>query len=261
MKKDKRHGFTLIELICAIVILGLLITMSVIAVTKTIEKSKVDSKLAQEKLLNKACESYIFDNKDKAPKAIGDSVNIDLKTLKDKHYLTEDIKNSNNESCMTNSYIRVYKLNKREYTYLPYLYCGKDKVNEVEKLPEPDVKILFIDGNDENNNNLIFNNIDESRIYLEINGGEDSFGRQIEIDTYEITILMRTKNNSDLVEYYSSGVINANKRYTYTIDNKINNYVNANEATTISVRVRAVNILGGVSETTSVAQASINNGN
>ena len=261
MKKDKKHGFTLVELICAIVILGLLITMSVIAVTKTIEKSKVDSKLAQEKLLNKACESYIYDNKDKAPKAIGDSVNIDLKTLKDKHYLTEDIKNSNNESCMDNSYIRVYKLNKREYTYLPYLYCGKDKVKEVEEVVEPDIKILFIDGNDENNNNLIFNNINESRIYIEITGGEDSFGRQIEIDTYEITISMRTKNNHDLVDYYSSGIINANKRYVYTLDNKINNYVNATDATAISVKVRAINTLGGVNETTSVAQVNTNNGN
>ncbi len=261
MKKDKKHGFTLVELICAIVILGLLITMSVIAVTKTIEKSKVDSKLAQEKLLNKACESYIYDNKDKAPKAIGDSVNIDLKTLKDKHYLTEYIKNSNNESCMNNSYIRVYKLNKREYTYLPYLYCGKDKVKEVEEVVEPDIKILFIDGNDENNNNLIFNNINESRIYIEINGGEDSFGRQIEIDTYEITISMRTKNNPDLVDYYSSGVVNANKRYVYTLDNKINNYVNATDATAISVKVRAINTLGGVNETTSVAQVNTNNGN
>ncbi len=261
MKKNKKHGFTLVELICAIIILGLLITMSIIAVNNTIEKSRVDNKLTQEKLLIKACESYIFDNKDKAPKAIGDSVNISLKSLKDKHYLTEDIKNSNNESCMINSYIRVYKLNNREYTYLPYLYCGKDNVNGIEEIPSPSVKILYIDGNDENNNNLIFNNINESRIYIEINGGEDTFGRKIEIDTYEITISMRTKTNTDLVEYYSSGVINANKRYTYTLDNKINNYVNATDATSISVTVRSVNTLGGINEVTSIAQANINNGN
>lgn len=261
MKKNKKHGFTLVELICAVVILGLLITMSIIAVTKTIEKSRVDSKLTQEKILNKACESYIDDNKDKAPKAIGDSVNISLKTLKDKNYFSEDIKNSNNESCMKDSYVRVYKLNKKEYTYLPYLYCGKDKVPEIEELVEPSIKVLFIDGNDENNNNLIFNNIDESRIYIEITGGEDNFGRQIEIDTYEINISMRTKTNPELVEYYSSGVINANKRYTYTIDKKINNYINASDATTISVKVRVANTLGGVSEVTSIAQANINNGN
>lgn len=262
MKKNKRHGFTLVELICVIVIIGLLITMSIIAVTKTINKSKVDSKLAQEKILIKACESYIDDNKDKAPKAIGDSVNIDLKVLNDKHYLTEDVKNSNNESCMDNSYVRVYKLNKKKYTYLPYLYCGKDKVPEVEELVNPTAKILFIDDNDQNDNNsLIFNNINESRIYIEMNGGEDSFGRQIEINTYEINISMTTDNNPQLVNYYASGVIDANKRFTHIIDNKIMSYVNAYNATTISVTVRTTNTLGGVSEVTSVAQANVNNGN
>lgn len=261
MKRNKKHGFTLVELICIIVILSLLITMSVFAVTRMIEKSKVDSKLAQEKLINKACETYIDNNKDKAPKTIGESVNIDLKTLKDNKYLTENIYNGNKESCMENSYVRVYKLNAREYSYLPYLYCGKDEKKDVEELPKPSVKILFIDGNDENNNNLIFNNINESRIYVEITGGEDSFGRSVELDTYEMTISLRTKNHSDLVEAYSSGVISANKRYTYTLDQKINSFVDAYNATTISVTVRTKNILGGVSEVTSVAQANINKGN
>lgn len=261
MKKNKKHGFTLVELLCVIVILGLIITVSIVAVTKTIDKSKVDSKLAQEKLISKACETYVEDNKDKAPKTIGDSVNIDFKTLKEAKYLTEDILNNNRESCMDNSYVRVYKYNTKEYSYLPFLYCGKDEVSEIEKVPEPNVKILFIDGNDENNNNLIFNNINESRIYIELNGGEDSFGKPIELNTYEIIISMRTKNNSDLVNVYSSGVINANKRTTYTIDKKIMSYGNFKDATSIKVVVRITNILGGVSEVTSIAQDKVNNGN
>ena len=261
MKKNKRHGFTVVELLCVIVIIGLLVTMSIIAVTKYIEKSKVDSKLAQEKLINSACETYITDNKDKAPKTIGDSTNITLKELKEKNYITEDIYNASKESCMKNSYVRVYKLSQKEFSFLPYLYCGNDEVPEVEDIVEPTVKILFIDGNEVNNNNLIFNNINESRIYIEMNGGEDSFGRQIELHTYEVTISMRTKANPELVEYYSSGVVSANKRTTYTIDQRIMSFVNATNATSINVVVKTTNILGGVSEVTSIAQANINKGN
>lgn len=256
MKKDKKHRFTLVELICIVVIVTLLIIMAIIGASRVINNSKLDSKLAQEKLLIDACKSYINDNNDIAPKTIGDSINIDLSTLKSKNYLKEDIYNNSKKSCMGKSYIRVYKLNRTEYTYLPYLYCGNEKIPENEEVPLPSVKVLFVDDNNETNNNLIFNNINESRIYLEINGGEDSFGRQLEIDTYSITISMRTKNNPNLVEYYTTGMVDANKKYTYTMDRKIMNFVDAYNATSISVEVVATNVLGGASQVISSAQAN-----
>ena len=258
MKKGKKHKMSIIELLCIIFIISLFITMIGLAIIKMIEESKVNDKLAQEELLINACEKYIQDNSDKAPKIIGDSVNINLKTLKEENYLDKVIYDSNKKSCMNNSYVRVYKLNPKEYTYLPYLYCGDDKVNEVESLPTPTVNILFIDGNDQDSNNLIFNNIYQSRIYIEMNGGVDSFGRQIELDTYEVTISTRTKSNPNLVEKYNSGVLSANKKYLYTIDKKIMSYVNATDATSINVVVKTTNVLGGVSEVTSIAQANNN---
>lgn len=260
MKKNKKHGLSIIELFCIIAIVGLFITMIVLAVIKIVEESKINDKLAQEELINKACESYIQNNIDKAPKIIGDSTNISLKTLREEEYLNKTIYDTNKDSCMENSYVRVYKLNPKEYTYLPYLYCGKEKKSIIEELPTPTVKILFIDGNDSDNYNLIFNNIKQSRMYIEMNGGVNTFGRQIEIDTYEVHISIRTEKNPNFVEKYSSGVISANKKTTYTIDEKIMSYINAMDATGISVRVKATNILGGVNEVTSVAQAN-NNGN
>ncbi|MBR5370407.1 MAG: type II secretion system protein [Bacilli bacterium] len=256
MKKNKKHSFSLIELICIIGIVSVLIIMFIIVSIKVIENSKINDKLAQEKYINDACEAYIYSNRNKAPSVIGDTVNIDLKTLKNENYLDKDIYNSKNESCMDNSYVRVYKLNQKEYTYLPYLYCGKSKRNEVEELPTPIVKALFIDSNDEDNNTLIFNNLNQSRLYIEMIGGVDSFGREIEIDTYEITISMSTNENKELKEYYYSGKISANKRYTYVIDQKILGYVNANDATSIKVVVKTINVLGGVSEVTSIAQSN-----
>ena len=79
MKKNKKHKMSIIELLCIIFIVSLLITMTGFAVTRIIEENRVNSKLVQEELINKACESYINDNNDVVPRAIGDSINVDLK--------------------------------------------------------------------------------------------------------------------------------------------------------------------------------------
>ena len=236
MKKNKRHRFSIVELICIIVIVGLIITMSIFTVLRTLEKTEENSRLAQEELIIRACERYITKHLDAAPKAIGDSTNIEFDKLKSSNYLTEDIYDTNKSKD---------KETKEKY---------------VEDIPNPDVNLLFIDGKEENNNNLIFNNINESRIYIDMNGGEDSFGRKIELYNYEIVIYMRTKTNPNLKQVYSSGVIDANRRYADVIDKKIMSYVNAKDATEIKVVVRTMNVLGGVSEVTSIAQAN-NNGN
>ena len=255
MKKNKKHKFSLIELFCIIIIVSLFLVMIILAVFRVINESKVNRKLALEEMINSSCDLYIYQNRDKAPKTVGDSVNISLKTLKEAKFLSKHIYNSKKESCMENSYVRVYKLNPKEYSYLTYLYCGNEKVKEVEEVVTPTINILFIDGKNDSSNNLIFNNINESRIYIDMVGGEDSFGRDIELYTYEVNIYMATKSNPDMKEYYSSGVINANKKYTYTIDKKIMSYINASDATSIKVVVKATNTLGGVSEVTSIAQA------
>lgn len=262
MKKNKKHKFSLVELICIIVIVALLIVMSIFTTLRTLEKNNQDNKLLQEEIIINACEKYIIKNPSEAPKAVGDSVNIYLSKLEERNYLTEDIYNFNNKTCMGESYVRVYKLNSNEYSYLPYLICHKGKKIEkyIEELPNPSVDMIFIDSKDNTSNNLIFNNINESRIYIDMDGGVDSFGRKIEIYTYEINIYMRTKENSNLGLAYSSGIVDANRRFNDTIDKKVMSYVNAKDAVEIKVVVRVTNTLGGVCEVTSIAQAN-NNGN
>ena len=56
---SKFKGFTLVELLCAIVILGVLITASIMAVTRVVNTAREDEEAAQEQLIIKACESYI----------------------------------------------------------------------------------------------------------------------------------------------------------------------------------------------------------
>lgn len=254
MKKNNKKGFTLVELLCVIVILGLLITGSVLAITKMIEHSKKKSIEVQEKLVVKACQSYVQDHREKAPKVVGESKNITLRELKEYKYLTEDIYNPNKESCMENSYVLVTRQENKELKFLPYLYCGNDSNETGMIVPEPTVKVLFIDDNNENTNNSIFNNLDASRIYIELTGGSTKNGNLISLDKYNLSISMRTKKDKELKEYYNSGPIYVSTKDTVTIDDKITKYVNAYDATSINITVTAKNVFGGVKETTSIAQ-------
>lgn len=255
MKKNKK-GFTLVELICVIVILGLLITIAVLAISNMVEKSKKSSTLMQERIINKACESYIQENRDKAPKVIGESVNISLKELKNAKYLNDDIYDANKDSCMKDSFVLVYKRTNTDFSYLPYLYCGDEEVDNEVEIPIPTVKVLFIDDNNSNDSSLIFNNPSTSRIYVEMTGGTTKKGNTLQLDAYRIVISMRTRSNNELKEYYNSGLVHVSDKDSVTIDNKLINYVNMDDATSISVTVIAANTVGGVKEVTSSAETN-----
>ena len=81
MKKNNKMGYTLVEILAIIVIIGIIIAFSVVAVIKTIDLSRKNSLSLQEKLLKETTKTYIQENKDKAPKVVGKSVNISLKEL------------------------------------------------------------------------------------------------------------------------------------------------------------------------------------
>ena len=254
MKKINRKGFSLIELLCVIAILGVLIGMSIAVISTTVNDSKKTSIAMQEKLLKNACESYIQDNRDKAPRVVGGSKKITLEVLKTEKYITEDIKKGKNESCMEHSYVLVHRVSSKRLTYLPVLYCGTEEVDE-SYMANPTINAVFIDGTNSTDNSLIFNNIDESRLYIEINGGTTKGGSGIEINNYQISISKKTSSNSESVECYNSGLISVGDKYKLEIDKKLNTYANFSDATSITVTVTTSNVVGGVSETSSTAQS------
>ena len=49
MSKGKKNGFTLVELLAVVVILGIIMVISIPAVTKWIDSSKVESKESMKK--------------------------------------------------------------------------------------------------------------------------------------------------------------------------------------------------------------------
>ncbi len=126
MKKNK--GFTLIELLAVIIILGLISVVSVVAITKIVKNARNQEIKQQKKVVELATESYLQYNKGKIPKKAGtaNAVKIYLSELKTKKFLEDDVKNPNGESCMTESYVTVTKVNENDnqYTYVATLICG-----------------------------------------------------------------------------------------------------------------------------------------
>ena len=126
MKKiiNSSKGFTLVELLAVILIIGILLTISVTAVMHFIDKARNEQLASQEKIVKMAAESYLQDNRSQLPKSVGETTSVSLGTLRTSKYLTEDIKNSDGESCMGESYVTVLKKTQKKYVYTVFLHCG-----------------------------------------------------------------------------------------------------------------------------------------
>ena len=153
---------------------------------------------------------------------------------------------------MKNSYVRVYKLSNNEFTYTPYLYCGNQKVDDVEYVYEPTINMYFIDNN---NDNKIFDDLDNAYIYMDITGGTTKGGNPISIDKYSFTISVKDVHG-EMLESYVSDEIYANRKNNLNLKEKLINYVSLDNATYISINVTVKNVIGGVKEVTTTTQYS-----
>ena len=133
MGKNKK-GFTLVEILAAVTILGVLSIVAVVSVNKIIQKSKQNHYTTAEDNLKMAGQSYAQQNRNVLPKAIGQKKRISLKTLVEKNYI-EPIKDYSENDCdLDNSYVQVFKYSKEDYSYIAYLDCPVyDSKEQIEK--------------------------------------------------------------------------------------------------------------------------------
>ena len=130
----KNKGYTLIELLAVFVILGIIIMISVPAITGVINSSKSKSYDQQVIILENAARTYMSENSTLLPDN-DESYNVKIKDLTDSGLLSdEDIKNPNYSSGSTedkkkNQYfdgcIQVTNTNNK----FTYSYQEKDKCN------------------------------------------------------------------------------------------------------------------------------------
>ena len=215
-RKDK-NGFSLVELLAVVVIIGLLSAIAIVSVNSIIKNAEKKYYDTQKNTLKMAAQSYTQYNRNSLPKSIGQSRNITLKELKDKKYVGE-IKNRQGTSCDVNkSYVKVFKYSKNSYNYIPYLVCpgiGEDDINDEGEGPA--INITYVDNKKEIISSDSFKKDTYNNPMLEL-----EFVSEREILSYSYTIYKCFGNDcSDTLKSSGSKELNHQKKFLDKIDIK-----------------------------------------
>ena len=84
-----KKGFTLVELLAIIVLLGIIIVVAIPSLNESNRKANNNKTKEFNEIINTACISYIEINKSK----LGDKTEIDVKTLIDEGFLKDNLVN------------------------------------------------------------------------------------------------------------------------------------------------------------------------
>ncbi len=155
MNKKSKKGFTIIELLAAVVIVGIIISLAVIAINRYVLQghNTVDSQLEKQLIL--ATKSYYTDNKTKFITNENTGVVVWYTTLRAENYMTNDLVDSNGNSC-SKSYV-VVKKDSSKYSYSGCVICDNDGYNNTNGKKECSESLknnIYCEWTDVNGNKL-----------------------------------------------------------------------------------------------------------
>ena len=230
MNRRLRIGFSLVELLAVIVIIGILSTISIVAYSRYIDKSKDEINNQNRNNLIIAAKAYIHANKSKTPKSIGEVVNVSASTLRELKYLNQEIKDKNGNLCDEKSYVRVYKYDSNNYSYLPYLICGDDVGSDADEY-DPYITILLGEQFDIKNHSFGF----------KIKGNSTESNVKIMSYSYSISI----EQNGNKSNIFNSGSLSAKGKTTISKSNlNLLDYINVSNVNEVTITVSAINQYG-----------------
>ena len=210
MKKLNKRGFTMVELLATIVIIGILGTVGVVGVTKSIKSAKDRYYVAQNKLFISAAQTYFTDNKSRLPMKSGTSKKVTLQTLNDENYI-EKMVDYSKKSYKDDSFVRVTKLGLNMYSYSGKLIDSKGTVQEYKESGDKDAKVTFkIDSTTFLYNATKYTN-SKKDVGIEI---EDADG----IAGYIISITKRDKTVNEMDYIEVGGATTAKNQITISTD-------------------------------------------
>lgn len=128
-----KKGFTLVELLATIAIMGIMSGIAIMGVGRIIKKSRINYYKAEKNMIEIAAKNYFADHRSLLPKKTNQSKKIDVETLWTTKYLEKKPMSHNNKTtCLSSetkkSKITIKKISKDKYEYKVDLYCeGIDK--------------------------------------------------------------------------------------------------------------------------------------
>ncbi|MEG0995103.1 MAG: type II secretion system protein [Bacilli bacterium] len=108
MKKINKKGFTLIELMAVITILGILLLIAVPSVSKYLTQSQESAYHDLEKTIENASKNYLIDNQDLIPLP-NETKKVELANLINGNYLYE-IKDPQNDGKFCSGYASIKRI-------------------------------------------------------------------------------------------------------------------------------------------------------
>ena len=223
MKKKFNRGFSFVELLAAIVIMGLLSGLAIVSIRFLLNKAEKEYYKAQESEIIMAAKSYTQDNRNHLPKRVGLKTQIFLSTLQEKKYIGDVVDRSKKKCFPDQSYVQVYRYDKNHYSYVVDLVCDRYKSTDNEDsdiTSKPTIKINFL-------NVSKTDKYSDAKVRVTI---EDDH----KISSYSY-IIMR-----DNEEIKNSGDIDGKLKEKLTVDIPLKDYVPGK----ITVKVVATNTLG-----------------
>ena len=138
--RGREKGFTLVELLATIIILGLLSAVIYVSVTSILNRGNDSYYASQEDMLILAGREYYADHRSELPDNTGDTSNVTLETLIDQNYI-DPIKDRNENDCdFENSGVTVQKITERDYQYYGILVCNGDNYTTDADEANPTIK-------------------------------------------------------------------------------------------------------------------------
>ena len=128
-----RKGFTMMELLATIVIIGIVMTIGVVAVSNIVTNSRNKYNNTQKELVQSAAQEYYLNNKTKLPTVYLEEQKVTLKELESGKYINS-VKDAYGSLCSKDdSYVVVTKTGNNKYKYNAVLKCGDRQIGEEER--------------------------------------------------------------------------------------------------------------------------------
>lgn len=143
-EKLNKKGFTLVEVLAVIVILGILSTIGTVSIINLRKKQEEKFNNTQLQIFKQTSQTYFSDNKSKLPATPFGSETVYLKDLIDDNYIDELLDYRKNEYDRDKSYVQVTRVGiDAEYAYKPVLYKEGDEEQPIEEKLENNSEIEF----------------------------------------------------------------------------------------------------------------------
>lgn len=206
-----RKGFTLVELLGVIVLLGILGVVIIPKVGDSITNSKNTSLKTQEESIKKAVNDFLIDNTELLE--ISDTITIKLGALKQGGYLPINIKNPKTRKNFSNESTITITTNGNNYNITLNLIDLEDVTENIDS----NSPIIVLNGNYIEYVNVYENEQTINVKYIE-NGAQAYTSEGATINTNDISVQIKL-NNEEVSEIETSNLVTYSVIYSVTDEN------------------------------------------